>query len=349
KKYKEVSDLKALTQEELFEDEKGILTEFFKTLIDKNYTLLIGWNTDEFDVPVLFKRLERHLGNNSFLDTVERQRCRFLDAYVCFRKTRSGLWSSWKLDDVANKIYGAGKLFKLSEKGLLTLTPDEMQAYTIIDADLVRHIDLLEPHFSGDPIPPEKVKEILEKQETRLTDYYVELAAFSNIFPDETTQSTKVADGLLLRKAREHNYVLPNKPQIDPKVKIIPIKGARVMDPQPGVHELVANLDFSSLYPNIIIFWKISPDKEGLIYPELLKELIAKRKENKNLYEKTKLVVYNTRQQALKILANALYGAFIYPKFRLFDRAKGEQVTLHGRELISMVKDFVEEILKYLV
>ncbi len=345
--YLKKGDLKQLSKDELLEDERELLTNFFVYLQNNRYNLLLGWNTEEFDVPVMWKRMEYHR-EVPILCNVQHQAFRFLDVYVCFKKTRSGKWESWKLDDVAKRIFGGSKLFKLSEKSLLSLTPDEMQMYNIQDSQLVRYIDCLEPYFDGtELIPEDKVKEILAKLETRLTDYYVELAAFSHIFPDETTQATKVADGLLLEKARKHKYVLPNKPDI--KVEVIPIKGARVIDPVAGVHEWVANLDFSSLYPNIIIFWKISPDVEGAIYPELLKELIAKRKQNKKLFEETKMAVYNTRQQALKILANALYGAFIYPKFRLFDRTKGEQVTMHGRELITVVQLFVEQTLGFKV
>src|SRR3989442_13690793 len=41
---------------------------------------------------------------------------------------------------------------------------------------------------------------------------------------------------------------------------IIPYKGAIVLEPKVGLHDNVASLDFSSMYPSLMIKYNISPD-----------------------------------------------------------------------------------------
>lgn len=111
-------------------------------------------------------------------------------------------------------------------------------------------------------------------------------------------------------------------------------KGAVVLEPRPGLHEDIAVIDFSSMYPNIMMKYNVSPDTlvhggdcgdcnvapevsykfrkapEGL-YPGLLRVLVDSRRRVRELMRggypenSPEWVLLNERQRALKVMANA--------------------------------------------
>ena len=143
----------------------------------------------------------------------------------------------------------------------------------------------------------------------------------------------------LLRKAKNHNLVVPNEKSTGSGDKY---EGATVIEPTRGFYEdPVATLDFASLYPSIMmahnlcystlvpphLVGKYKPDEitrtpngdifvkphiQKGILPLILEELIAARKRAKlalaqasDPFEKA---VLDGRQLALKISANSVYG-----------------------------------------
>ena len=56
----------------------------------------------------------------------------------------------------------------------------------------------------------------------------------------------------LLRKAKEHNYIMPTEKVKNGEAEV-GYEGAYVLDPKPGFYkEPIATLDFASLYPSIM-------------------------------------------------------------------------------------------------
>ncbi len=112
-----------------------------------------------------------------------------------------------------------------------------------------------------------------------------------------------------------------------------PYKGAMVLEPRPGLHENVVVLDFSSMYPSIMMRFNVSPDTltdeaecdcyvapevghkflkspRGLYPPSMLQKLVEARRiirdEMKRFKEGSPEFIYlDERQRALKIMANA--------------------------------------------
>ncbi len=83
-------------------------------------------------------------------------------------------------------------------------------------------------------------------------------------------------------------------------------------------------------------------EKELSFYSEILDLLLSSRKVYKNKMFEAKeagdesaRLLYNTRQQVYKILANAMYGVLGNASFRFFDRDCGRSVTLSGQEAIK--------------
>jgi DNA polymerase elongation subunit (family B) len=146
--------------------------------------------------------------------------------------------------------------------------------------------------------------------------------------------------------------------------------GGYVRDPISGMYSWVIQLDFSALYPTIMICFNIDPDtfrnpqfykgsenlfkldeyhafvKEpiGLI-PKMLKTLLELRATKKKLQTEAlaknddeAYKMYNLQEGVVKVLSNALYGVMGY-RFRKGSKETVESVTLMGRNLIGFVAE----------
>ncbi len=70
-----------------------------------------------------------------------------------------------------------------------------------------------------------------------------------------------VVENYLIKRAKEFNEIIPNRPdpeEVD-KRKRLSHTGAIVLEPKPGLYKNIAVFDFRSLYPSIIIRYNISP------------------------------------------------------------------------------------------
>ncbi len=163
----------------------------------------------------------------------------------------------------------------------------------------------------------------------------------------------------LIRAAYKSKELVPNRVERPYE----PYKGAIVLEPIKGVHENVAVLDFSSMYPNLMIKYNIGPDTfvtgecsedECHIIPDLgykfrkeppgffksvlqtLLTLRKKVKEEMKAYppDSPEYRLLNERQKALKVLANASYGYMGWVGARWYFREGAEAVTALGRATI---------------
>ncbi|MEM0504979.1 MAG: DNA polymerase II [Sulfolobales archaeon] len=164
----------------------------------------------------------------------------------------------------------------------------------------------------------------------------------------------------LMRSAYRYNELIPNRVERFYE----PYKGAVVLEPIKGVHEDIAVLDFTSMYPNIMIKYNVGPDTyvewecgEELcnVVPELgyrfrkeppgfyksvLETLLEMRKAVRDLMrgfpqDSIEYRVLNERQKALKVLANASYGYMGWVGARWYFRQGAEAVTALGRATIG--------------
>lgn len=144
--------------------------------------------------------------------------------------------------------------------------------------------------------------------------------------------------------------------------------GGLVLDPVKGLHEDVACLDFSSMYPSIMISFNISPETitsgEGDFYvapevgykflkePEgffkkILSDLIGARFEIKKQMTtvesgSNEYLLLDLRQQGIKILTNSFYGYTGWGVARWYRRECAEATTAWGRYFIRKVVDEAE-------
>ena len=173
----------------------------------------------------------------------------------------------------------------------------------------------------------------------------------------------------LMRAAFKFNELVPNRVERPYE----PYRGAIVLEPRKGVHENIAVLDFSSMYPNLMIKYNIGPDTyvggecpndqcyviPGLgyrfrkhppgFYKTVLETLLRLRKEIRETMKKLprdspEFRVLDERQKALKVLANASYGYMGWVGARWYFRQGAEAVTALGRDTIRKAIEIAESL-----
>jgi len=187
----------------------------------------------------------------------------------------------------------------------------------------------------------------------------VELSRITGLPLDQLAMASmgNRVEWLLIREAYKFNELVPNKEEREYEG----YEGGMVFEPLPGIHHDVYVLDFSSMYPSIMIKHNVGPDtlmkgecedcyvapyvghkfrKEPPgFYKQVLRKLIEERKAVKKLMESAKdkyeRRVYEERQKALKILANTFYGYMGWLGARWYSKEGAEAVTAWGRKIIS--------------
>jgi DNA polymerase I/DNA polymerase-2 len=145
--------------------------------------------------------------------------------------------------------------------------------------------------------------------------------------------STNVEDYILhnLKKFDEIPEKRPTYDEINERRKREKYKGAFVLEPKAGLYENLSAFDFTSSYGSIIVTYNLSkstllekPEKECYsieigkkkvyfsktpgFFPQMLKEIIEKRRKYKEELKKKPDVIKKARSNAFKLLANASYG-----------------------------------------
>lgn len=174
----------------------------------------------------------------------------------------------------------------------------------------------------------------------------------------------------LLYKAGERGMIIP---AVRSNKSDEQYQGATVIDPKAGYYkEPIPTLDFASLYPSIMIAHnlcystllaendhsnvahEVSPNNCRFVthdvfpgvLPEILKELLAARKATRALMATEKdpmrVKVLNSRQLALKISANSVYGFTGATVGKLPCLSISMTVTAYGRAMIDLTKSIVE-------
>lgn len=212
------------------------------------------------------------------------------------------------------------------------------------------------------------LKQLEEQTETILNigleaiDYVIQISALSGLPPDQVIAAAVGfrVDNYLMMETHKLGQLIPARTE----QPIIPYKGAIVLEPKVGLHDNVASLDFSSMYPSLMIKYNISPDtlvtgKEKAddlfevpevkhrfrkspsgFYRIVLTKLIEARKATKAELKWTarndlRYPLLKAREKAIKVMTNAVYGYAGWAGARWYSKEVAESAAALGRETIN--------------
>ena len=236
--------------------EFDLLSKFISIWLDSDPTIISGWNSEFFDIPYLYHRICRVLGEEkakelSPLGIVSTQDffnkkaqtnesvvniagVNHLDYMLLHKKYIMKQESSYKLGDIGEKYVKLGKIEY--EGSLDKLFKDDVLKfieYNLRDVEILIELD----------------------KKLQFIDLTVNICHLCHVPYENIYYSTALNEGAILTYLKRKDIVSPNKPTTyNPALKEAneEYAGGYLKDPEPGLYEWVSDLDFTSLYPSII-------------------------------------------------------------------------------------------------
>lgn len=337
-------------------NDRTIIQRFVEDLRRKNPDIVVGYNSNRFDWPYLITRARK---NKVRLDVSRSGGAPVQSVYGHYSITGR---ANIDLYDFAEDIYEV-KVKTLENVADYLGVKSKNDRVIIEGAYIYKYWDdpKLRPkliEYAEDDV--ESTLGLAEK----FIPFAIQLSSIVGLPLDQVGAASVGyrVEWHLMRQAFKFNELVPNRIE-RPYEKY---KGAIVLKPKPGVHKNIAVLDFSSMYPNIMISKNISPDTyvppyedvpldEVYVAPEVghrfrkapagfyrrvLERLLEARKRIREKLrelspESPEYVVLNERQKALKVIANATYGYCGWVGARWYKREVAEATTAWGRKFIS--------------
>ena len=191
-------------------------------------------------------------------------------------------------------------------------------------------------------------------------DYIIELSSLSGLPPDQVLAAAVGfrVDNYMIMEAHKLGQLIPDRNDLP----VIPYRGAIVLKPEVGLHENVAVVDFSSMYPSLMVKYNISPDTitdekdaDAFSIPEVgwsfrrqppglyaivlgkllderkrLKREVSRLQKGSREYRRLK-----TRERAVKVITNATYGYAGWAGSRWYSKQVAESAAAVGRDTIN--------------
>ncbi|HEY4674630.1 MAG TPA: DNA-directed DNA polymerase I, partial [Candidatus Bathyarchaeia archaeon] len=357
---------------EYFDSEEKLIKAVFDVLW--SYPFVITFNGDDFDLRYLAHRAE-NLGfkRNEIPIEVGKRVCLLeygvhIDLYKFFFNRSIQIYAfnnryrDVTLDDVGKALVGMEKI--RLEKNFAELTYTELAKYCLRDSEIAFTLTNFDNELA--------MKLILV------------LARISSMPMEDVSRQgvSRWIRNFMHREHRRLNMLIPNADEILVKkgkiatkaiIKGKKYKGAIVVEPVPGVHFNVADMDFQSLYPSIIKVWNLGYQSILCAHPECRTNLVPdtpnwvctkKRaleslligslrdlrvKWYKSKAKDTTLPAelrswYNITQGALKVILNASYGVFGAESFDLYCPPVAEATAAIGRHSITQILNKGKEL-----
>ena len=333
-------------------EERRILQRFVEIIKTVDPDVIVGYNQDAFDWPYLRKRAEKlkvplNIGRDG--------------SQISFKGGRPKIAGRINVDlyDIAMRITEV-KIKRLENIAEFLGTKIDMEDIEARDINKYWEMDKEKVflHAKRDVIHTFMIaKELLPM--------HYEMAKLIRLPLDDVTRigRGKQVDWLLLSEAKKVGEVAPNAAEVAETYE-----GAFVIEPERGLHENVAELDFASMYPSIMVAFNISPDtlspNGDYIAPEvgyrfkkqpdgffkrILISLIKRRQEIKKIMKNMNendpnYKLLDIKQQTLKILTNSFYGYMGWSGARWYCKACAEATTAWGRYFIKTSAKIAEQM-----
>lgn len=350
---------------EVLKDEEELLKKFVETIKSENPDLITGYNSDVFDFPYIRDRAAL-LGVNLDLGTDGSElkfiRRGFANSAVIKGRVHVDLYPSMRrylqldrytLERVYLEIFGEEKK---------DIDGDEIHKCWDDDGD---RLEELFEYSLEDAVAVTKIGEKMLPLSMELTRLVGQ-----PLFDLARMATGQQVEWYLIRKAFEYGDIVPNKPSNSRIANRRRIAGGYVKDPVKGLHKNIVYFDFRSLYPSIIISKNVSPDtltnncnenncntapevgykflKEPIGFvPSIIGNVLSERVKIKDRMKKSsdprEKHILDVQQDALKRLANSMYGVYGFIRFRWYSIECADSITAWGRDFIKKTMEKSEE------
>ncbi len=353
------------------EEEEAFLKTFVKLIQGLDPDIITAYNVF-FDMATILGRMKKHkipwsdlspLGYVAISDKYDEVKMAgrsVFDYLEAYKKYKHKILPSYKLEDISLSECGIPKSDYPMER-MNRNHIDEIADYNILDVYRMMALE----------------------QKLTIIEFYDNIRRLVGCTFAESHQASKYVDVLLLRYCKD-KYLLPRNIRGKKKQGYV---GAIVLPPEKGVHDNVVFLDFSRMYPSIIISYNISPetlrltkpeephytlpvgfkykdedgkpqvrwfdvyylkDPEGIL-PSVALDLIALRVEvqERMLVQPRGSAEYTLlwhRQDALKVVLDAMYGVFAYVNYRLYIPHISAAITGQGQKIMMRTMEYVETL-----
>ena len=356
---------------EVVEDERALIERFLQVLQDYDPDIVVGYNSDLYDFDVIRERasaLKIDLGplSRDHSGVTLAKRARFstarlkgrvhIDIFNFVNNILAPMLQTevLTLDSVSSEILGDEKI--------------GMEYHEIVEAwqkgkDLAR----LATYCLKDSELTFRLSRVLLPQIFQLTRLVCQ-----SLYDTSRMTYSQLVEWFYSKKAKQTRRVIPNQPKFEEikRRQKETYTGGYVKEPIAGMHEGVAVIDFASLYPSIVSTYNISIETlncqcckgDGHRVPDMPYHFCRKREgfessivrelleEREGLKDRMKAFpkdspeyhLYDTRQRAVKTIANASYGYYAFPASKWYSKECAESITAYGRYWIKRIMDEAE-------
>jgi len=314
---------------ETFKDEEEMLEAFVKYVKQYGPDILTGYFSDGFDLPYLRTRAEKNkIKLNLGIDNSQPafSRGRVLTGKIkgivhvdIFRFIRS-IYSQYlqseslSLNEVASELLNEKKS-EWTHKHSSKISDNEWEDY-----------------FKYNLQDSALVYKLLKKLWPDLTEFTKIIQ--EPLFNVSRDSMSAHVENYIIHNLEKFNEIAEKRPtheQIGSRRSEGKYEGAFVFQPTPGLYKDIAFFDFTSMYSSIIITYNLSLStfsdkkitnstevnlgeqkayftKQPGFFPQMLNEIIEKRKKYKKEYFQKQDALSKARSNSFKLLANAAYG-----------------------------------------
>lgn len=341
--------------------EREMIQEFVKIIKENNIDIIVGYNSDNFDFPYLKDRakilgVDLDIGmdgsdvkyiRRGYANAASFKGLIHVDLYLVMRRYMS--LERYTLERVYYELFGEEKIDVPGERIWEFWDNGGEELDNLFDYSLDDVVSTLK--IAEQTLP-------LNLELTRIIG--------QPLFDVSRMATGQQAEWFLVKQAYFDGEVVPNKQgsNFADRANAEDNEGGYVREPETGLHENLVQFDFRSLYPSIIISKNISPDvmilgdveneEEYNISPEhgikfkkspqgfipsvidkILQERFKIKREMKASDDLQQKKALDVQQQAIKRLANTMYGIYGFPRFRWYSFECAKAITSWGRQYIK--------------
>lgn len=354
------------------EGDKKVISDFLNFVEQFQPDIIVGYNSDAFDWQYIRERArlqDIHLTVGADGSTVQydRERGGALPGVNIIGRLNVDLFKLAKRDlgsVKVKKLENVAEYLGVMEKSKrVNLTPHEITDYWIDASPASLARQQLYEYAKADAVSTLGIAE-------KMLPLQIELSKMIGYPLDELAKMGRgrQVEAFLTTEAFKKGELVPPKRGSEKT-----FEGGFVLPPKKGLHEDVISLDFSSMYPTIMIAFNISPDtfveansrelKSDLyIAPEvghafrkepdgffkrIMSDLITRRKlikEEMRGYDKksNEYRLLDIQQQSIKILTNSFYGYTGWSAAKFYKRECAEATTAWGRHFVKRAVEVAE-------